>query len=118
MHRHNLWIALFAATATLGTTATNADLIEDSNVQLKFKNFYLDRQYQDNYSSRNWGSWSHGVTLDAKSGYHDIGGGVQVGADVLVQHAVKLNGRDKNPTGFYRTMAKNQKIISVKSARP
>src|SRR5690606_13423764 len=26
-----------------------------------------------------------------------IGGGVQVGADVLVQHAVKLNGRDKNP---------------------
>ena len=29
----------FAATATLGTTATNADLIEDSNVQLKFKTF-------------------------------------------------------------------------------
>ncbi|MCO8097252.1 OprD family porin [Acinetobacter lwoffii] len=97
MRRHNLWIAMLAATATLGTTATNADFIDDSNVQLKFKNFYLDRQYQDDYSSRNWGSWSQGVTLDAKSGYHDIGGGVQVGADVLVQHAVKLNGRDKNP---------------------
>ncbi|HCB29908.1 MAG TPA: outer membrane porin, OprD family, partial [Acinetobacter lwoffii] len=97
MRRHNLRIAMLAATATLGTTATNADFIDDSNVQLKFKNFYLDRQYQDNYSSRNWGSWSQGVTLDAKSGYHDIGGGVQVGADVLVQHAVKLNGRDKNP---------------------
>ena len=41
MHRHNLWIALFAATATLGTTATQADFIDDSNVQLKFKNFYL-----------------------------------------------------------------------------
>ena len=40
MHRHNLWIALFAATATLGTTATQADFIDDSNVQLKFKNFY------------------------------------------------------------------------------
>ena len=35
--------------------------------------------------------------MDAKSGYHDIGGGVQVGADVLVQHAVKLKGRDQNP---------------------
>ena len=97
MHRHNLWIALFAATASLGTTAANADFIDDSNVQLKFKNFYLDRQYQDDFSSRNWGSWSQGVTLDAKSGYHDIGGGMQVGADVLVQHAVKLKGRDQNP---------------------
>ena len=97
MRRHNLRIAMLAATATLGTTATNADFIDDSNVQLKFKNFYLDRQYQDNYSSRNWGSWSQGVTLDAKSGYHDIGGGVQVGADLLIQHAFRLNGRDNNP---------------------
>ena len=97
MHRHNLWIAILAATATLGTTATNADFIDDSNVQLKFKNFYLDRQYQDNYSARNWGSWSQGITLDAKSGYHDIGAWVQVGADVLVQHAVKLKARDRNP---------------------
>ncbi|EEY91210.1 outer membrane porin, OprD family [Acinetobacter lwoffii SH145] len=97
MRRQNLWIAVFAAIATLGTTAANADFIDDSNVQLKFKNFYLDRQYQDDASSRNWGSWSQGVTLDAKSGYHDIGGGIKVGADVLVQHAVKLKGRDKNP---------------------
>lgn len=97
MRRQNLWIAMLAATASLGTTAANADFIDDSNVQLKFKNFYLDRQYQDDFSSRNWGSWSQGVTLDAKSGYHDIGSGVQVGADVLVQHAVKLKGRDQNP---------------------
>ncbi|MFX2255730.1 OprD family outer membrane porin [Acinetobacter variabilis] len=97
MRRQNLWIAMLAATASLGTTAANADFIDDSNVQLKFKNFYLDRQYQDDFSSRNRGSWSQGVTLDAKSGYHDIGGGMQVGADVLVQHAVKLKGRDQNP---------------------
>ncbi|PJI35515.1 OprD family outer membrane porin [Acinetobacter pseudolwoffii] len=97
MRRQNLWIAMFAAIATLGTTAANADFIDDSNVQLKFKNFYLDRQYQDDASSRNWGSWSQGVTLDAKSGYHDIGGGVQVGADLLIQHAFRLNGRDNNP---------------------
>ncbi|ENX11388.1 MULTISPECIES: OprD family outer membrane porin [Acinetobacter] len=97
MRRQNLWIAMLAAIASLGTTAANADFIDDSNVQLKFKNFYLDRQYQDDYSSRNWGSWSQGITLDAKSGYHDIGAGVEVGVDVLVQHAVKLKGRDQNP---------------------
>lgn len=96
MRRQNLWIAMLAATATLGTSATYADFIDDSNVQLKFKNFYLDRQYQDK-PELNFGSWSQAVTLDAKSGYHDIGGGVQIGADVLVQHAVKLNGRDKKP---------------------
>lgn len=96
MRRQKLWIAMLAATATLGTSATYADFIDDSNVQLKFKNFYLDRQYQDK-PELNFGSWSQAVTLDAKSGYHDIGGGVQIGADVLVQHAVKLNGRDKKP---------------------
>ena len=39
MRRQNLWIAMLAATASLGTTAANADFIDDSNVQLKFKTF-------------------------------------------------------------------------------
>ena len=95
MHRQTLWIAICAATATLGTTATNAEFIDDSQVQLKFKNFYLDRQYAD-LPQNNWGSWSQAVTLDAKSGYADLGA-IKVGADILVQHAVRLNGRDKNP---------------------
>ncbi|WP_180177762.1 OprD family outer membrane porin [Acinetobacter sp. YH01005] len=95
MRRQNLWIAILAATATLGTSATYADFVDDSQVQLKFKNFYLDRQIKENPAG-NWGSWSQGITLDAKSGYHDIGGGIQVGADLLVQHAFKLNARDKN----------------------
>lgn len=95
MHRQRLWIAICAAAATLGTTATNAEFIDDSQVQLKFKNFYLDRQYAD-LPQNNWGSWSQAVTLDAKSGYADLGA-IQVGADILIQHAVRLNGRDKNP---------------------
>ncbi|CAB1208400.1 OprD family outer membrane porin [Acinetobacter bouvetii] len=95
MRRQNLWIAILAATATLGTTASRADFVDDSQVQLKFKNFYLDRQIAET-PNKNWGSWSQGVTLDAKSGYQDIGAGIQVGADLLVQHAFKLNGRDKN----------------------
>lgn len=96
MRRQNLWIAILAATATLGTSATYADFVDDSQVQLKFKNFYLDRQIAE-APQNNWGSWSQGVTLDVKSGYQDIGAGIQVGADLLVQHAFKLNGRDKNP---------------------
>lgn len=95
MQRHHLWNAILAATATLGTSAVHADFIDDSNVQLKFKNFYLDRQYGET-PAKNWGSWSQGITLDAKSGYHDLGG-VQLGVDVLVQHAFRLNGRDQNP---------------------
>ena len=96
MRRQSLWTAICVATAMLGTTVAHADFIDDSQVQLKFKNFYLDRQIKDQ-PQNNWGSWSQGITLDAKSGYHDIGAGIQVGADVLVQHAFKLNGRDKNP---------------------
>lgn len=96
MRRHNLWIAIIAATATLGTTAAQADLIDDSNVQLKFRNFYLDRQIEGTATtpSKDFGSWSQGVTLDAKSGYADIGP-VKVGVDVLVQHAVRLSGDRK-----------------------
>lgn len=93
MRRHNLWIAIIAATATLGTTAAQADFIDDSNVQLKFKNFYLERNY-DNESQKNYGNWTQAITLDAKSGYHDIGAGVQVGADVLAQYAVGLKSPD------------------------
>ncbi|OAL79959.1 porin [Acinetobacter sp. SFB] len=96
MRRQTLWIAICVAAATLGTTATNAEFIDDSQVQLKFKNFYLDRQYAD-VPQNNWGSWSQGITLDAKSGYQDIGAGIQVGADLLIQHAFRLNGRDNNP---------------------
>lgn len=96
MRRQTLWKAICAVTLALGTTATNAEFIDDSQVQLKFKNFYLDRQIAAT-PDKNWGSWSQGITLDAKSGYQDIGAGIQVGVDLLVQHAFKLNGRDKNP---------------------
>ena len=95
MRRHTLCTAIAAATVALGTTVTHADFIDDSQVQLKFKNFYLDRQY-DETPAKNWGSWSQGITLDAKSGYHELGAGIEVGVDVLAQYAVRLNGRDKN----------------------
>ena len=90
---------MIATTATLGTAATHADFIDDSNVQLKFKNFYLDREYNQDTAgavNKGYGNWTQAVTLDAKSGYHDIGAGIQVGADLLAQYAVSLkaNGND------------------------
>ena len=99
MRRQNLWVAMIATTATLGTAATHADFIDDSNVQLKFKNFYLDREYNQDTAgavNKGYGNWTQAVTLDAKSGYQDIGAGIQVGADLLAQYAVSLkaNGND------------------------
>lgn len=93
MRRHNLWIAMCAATAILGTTATKADFIDDRQVQLKLRNFYLDRQIDqpDSNKTQDFGSWSQGVTLDAKSGYAQVGP-VQVGVDILAQYALRLSG--------------------------
>lgn len=93
MQHHHLGKAILAVLATLGTTLSHADFIDDSQVQLKFKNFYLDRQIEGTATSapKDFGSWSQGVTLDAKSGYADFGP-VKLGVDVLVQHAVRLSG--------------------------
>ena len=44
MRRQTLWIVMSAVTVFLGTTATYADFVADSQVQLKLRNFYLDRQ--------------------------------------------------------------------------
>lgn len=96
MRRQALWIAISVATAALTTTAVHADFIDDSQVQLKFKNFYLDREYEQEQGravTKGYGNWTQAVTLDAKSGYHDVGAGVQVGVDVLAQYAVGLNSR-------------------------
>ena len=89
MRRHPLSIAMIAATMTIGTTASHADFVKDSKVQLKLKNFYLDRQYQGDKSFKNWGSWSQAATLDMKSGYAEVGG-LQLGLDILAQGALRL----------------------------
>ena len=94
MRKQYLWLAMIA-TSTLGTTAAQADFVKDRNVQLKFKNFYLDRNYNEAHE-KNYGNWTQAVTLDAKSGYHSIGGGMQIGADVLIQYAHGLKSPGKN----------------------
>ena len=100
MRHQSLWIAMCAATAAFTTTLTNANFVDDSNVQLKLRNFYLDRQYDqpDPKKVQDFGSWSQGITLDAKSGYAEFGP-VKVGVDVLAQYAVRLSG-DRHDNDF------------------
>lgn len=93
MSQRHLWIIAAASSVLLATPTAWADVIKDSQVQLKFRNFYLDRQY-DNASTRDFGSWSQSVTLDAKSGYADLGK-VKIGADLLAEYAVRLDGEDQ-----------------------
>ncbi|MCU4565422.1 MULTISPECIES: OprD family outer membrane porin [Acinetobacter] len=98
MHSHNLWIALFAAVTTSGTSITHADFTDNSQVQLKLRNFYLDRQISqpDLNKPQDFGSWSQGITLDAKSGYLELGK-AQVGIDLLAQYTLRLsNDRGDN----------------------
>lgn len=94
MHYQTSWITVVCVIATIGTTTTFANFIEDSQTQLKFKNFYLDRRY-DSTPVKNFGSWSQAVTVDAKSGYAKLGS-IQLGIDVLAQHAFRLDGHDRN----------------------
>lgn len=93
MRRQSLWIAICAA--TFATTAAQADFIDDSNVQLKFKNFYVDRDFNKdtNANSKGYSNWTQAVTLDAKSGYHEVGAGIKVGADLLAQYAIGLKSQ-------------------------
>lgn len=95
MRRHILGTAICAVTAVTGMTATQAGFVNDSQVQLKLRNFYLDRQYAE-APQNNWGSWSQGAMLDVKSGYADLGG-VKVGVDVLAQGAIKLKQLHDKP---------------------
>ena len=91
MNRQILWIAISALTG-LTSTIGYADFIEDRQVQLKLRNFYLDRQIDQPEANRpqDYGSWSQGITLDAKSGYAELGA-VKVGVDVLAQYALRLS---------------------------
>lgn len=93
MRRQSLWIAMCTVTTVLGTSVAYADFIDDRQVQLKFRNFFLDRQLDQPNSSKpqDFGSWSQAVTLDAKSGYSELGP-LKVGVDVLAQYALRLSG--------------------------
>lgn len=67
---------------------THADFLQDSKSVINFKNFYMERDYEEN-SRPTQGSWSQGITGRFESGYTDTQ--IQVGLDALAQYAVRLN---------------------------
>ncbi|WP_111895377.1 OprD family outer membrane porin [Acinetobacter sp. MB5] len=80
-----LW---FSATSSL-PILTHADFVEDSNVKLDLKNFYLDRNYSG--TTHDVGSWSQGLDLQYSSGYTDTM--IQVGLDASAQGAITLHSQ-------------------------
>ncbi len=79
---------------TIGLCApllAQADIVDDSNLALGLRNFYIDRDFKgDNPARSRVGSWTQGFDLRFASGYSD--GPLQFGVDANVQYAIRLDG--------------------------
>lgn len=68
-----------------------ADFVEDRQVTLGLRNFYIDRDYKQHNAPRSReGSWTQGFDFQAKSGYTE--GALQFGLDLSAQYAFRLDG--------------------------
>jgi len=68
-----------------------ADFIDDRQISLGLRNFYIDRDYhQTDAPKSRIGSWTQGFDFRAISGYTE--GPIQFGLDVSGQYAYRLDG--------------------------
>ena len=72
----------------LGVEAVQAKFVEDSATSVGFRNFYIEREFEDP-AAKDIGSWSQAVSGRFVSGYTDTP--IQVGLDLTAQYAVRLN---------------------------
>ena len=90
----SLAAACIRAASLLGVLcplAAHADFVEDSQLNLGLRNFYLDRDFRgDAAPISRVGSWSQGFDLRFQSGYTE--GTVQFGLDASAQYAYRLDG--------------------------
>ena len=71
--------------------AAQADFVEDSQMNLGLRNFYVDRDFKgDNPRTSRDGSWSQGFDLRFTSGYTQ--GQLAFGLDAAAQYAYRLDG--------------------------
>ncbi|CAD5106219.1 OprD family porin [Zestomonas carbonaria] len=71
--------------------AAQADFLDDRQVSLGLRNFYIDRDFkQDGAPQSRIGSWTQGFDFRAISGYTE--GPVQFGLDLSAQYALRLDG--------------------------
>ncbi|MDF0733047.1 OprD family porin [Pseudomonas entomophila] len=83
-----------AAAGLMGLFAPNfahADFINDRQVSLGLRNFYIDRDFKQHDAPKSRiGSWTQGFDFRAISGYTE--GPLQFGLDVSAQYAYRLDG--------------------------
>lgn len=83
--------ACLMASGLLSSVAANADLIEDSQLNLGMRNFYLDRDFRgDSAAKSRVGSWTQGFDLRFQSGYTE--GPIQFGVNASAQYVYRLDG--------------------------
>lgn len=91
----NNWLAgSMGAVGLMGMFASlsaQADFIDDRQVSLGLRNFYIDRDFKQHDAPKSRiGSWTQGFDFRAISGYTE--GTVQFGLDVSAQYAYRLDG--------------------------
>ncbi|MGE8500698.1 MAG: OprD family porin [Pseudomonas sp.] len=91
----NNWLAgSMGAVGLMGMFASisaQADFIDDRQVSLGLRNFYIDRDFKQHDAPKSRvGSWTQGFDFRAISGYTE--GTVQFGLDVSGQYAYRLDG--------------------------
>lgn len=91
----NNWLASgVGAVGLMGMFASisaQADFIDDRQVSLGLRNFYIDRDFKQHDAAKSRiGSWTQGFDFRAISGYTE--GTVQFGLDVSAQYAYRLDG--------------------------
>ena len=75
----------------LAPITAQADFIDDRQVSLGLRNFYIDRDYKQSDAPKSRiGSWTQGFDFRAISGYTE--GPIQFGLDLSAQYAYRLDG--------------------------
>lgn len=94
MFQNNWLVGSVGAVGLMGMFASisaQADFIDDRQVSLGLRNFYIDRDFKQHDAPKSRvGSWTQGFDFRAISGYTE--GTVQFGLDVSAQYAYRLDG--------------------------
>lgn len=94
MFQNNWLVGSMGAVGLMGMFASisaQADFIDDRQVSLGLRNFYIDRDFKQHVAPKSRvGSWTQGFDFRAISGYTE--GTVQFGLDVSGQYAYRLDG--------------------------
>lgn len=87
----NRGITTAAVMGIFTPVVAQADFVDDSQVSLGMRNFYIDRDFKQHDAPQSRiGSWTQGFDFRAISGYTE--GTLQFGLDLSAQYAYRLDG--------------------------